>query len=146
MDRVLGSPFETSLRILILLGINNTEKMTENMLCALDFIIIYALDFGISDNNLHGYGSYRFGEYGVKKVVIKQALKELVLDGLIDVKSTRNGFVYSISNLGITYIQKFECYYADDYRITACEVCDILSDKREDEIIAMINKYTLASV
>lgn len=146
MDKVLGTSFETSLRMLILLYVANKDKMTENMLCAIDFITIYALDFGLSDNNLHGYGSFRFGEFGSKKIITKQALIELVRDSLVDVKSTKNGFIYSINNLGKIYMRKFECFYADDYRITASIVFDKLCDKGEDEIIAMINKHTLTSL
>lgn len=146
MIKVLGTPFETSLRILILLNITNAKKMTENMVCALDFITIFALDFGLSDTNLHGYGRYRFGEYGSRKVVIKQAIRNLVLDGLIDVKSEKNGFVYSVSNLGKEYIHGFESFYADDYRITAIEVCHKLCNKKEEEIIEIINDYTLTSL
>ena len=56
MDKVLGTSFEMSLRILLLLDVSNEKKMTENMLCALDFIIVYAHDFGISNENLHGNG------------------------------------------------------------------------------------------
>jgi len=146
MDKVLGTPFEISLRILLLLNVSNEEKMTENMLCALDFIIVYAGDFGISIDNLHGNGSYRFGEFASRREMMREALKDLVVEGFSAVTTTEYGFVYSISKSGRNYCDKFECVYADDYRLSAKAVLSVLHGKNEDEITEMINRCTLSSL
>ncbi len=135
-----------SLRILLLLDVSNGKKMTENMLCALDFVIVYARDFFISNENLHGNGSYRFGEFASRRELTRQALKGLVVDGFAVVKAAKYGFVYSISKSGRDYCGRFESVYADDYRLSAWEVLTILQGKTEEEIIVMINRRTVLSL
>lgn len=146
MDRVLGTSFETSLRILLLLDASNGKGMTENMLCALDFIIVYAHDFGISNENLHAIGSYRFGEFASRRELTRQALKQLVVDGFAVVKTADYGFAYFISKSGKDYCRKFETVYADDYRLSAREALSDLKGKTEEYLTNMINQCTLLSL
>lgn len=142
----MGTSFEMSLRILLLLDVSNEKKMTENMLCALDFIIVYAHDFGISNENLHGNGSYRFGEFASRHGLTRQALKELVVGGFVVVKTAEYGFGYFISKNGRDYCGKFESVYADDYRLSAQEVLSVLQGKTEEYLVEMINRRTLFSL
>ena len=55
-ESALGSVFEISLRILLMLRELFPSKLDEQQVSALDFISVYASDFGLLDENLHGYG------------------------------------------------------------------------------------------
>lgn len=56
----LGSTFEISLRILLLLNEVHGTSLDEQQIGAVDFISVYAADFDLLDENLHGYSNYRF--------------------------------------------------------------------------------------
>ena len=62
-DFVLASSFEMSLRILLMLDTLSDTMLDEEQITAIDFIAVYAADFGLLDENLHGYGAYRYSEY-----------------------------------------------------------------------------------
>lgn len=146
MDRALGTTYEVSLRMLLLLEASESNAMTADMLAAIDFIAVYGHDFGITEENLHGNGTYRFGEFSLRRELVREALKPLVVDGIVSVEPQRKGFVYSLSRAGIDYCSKFESDYADDYRISAETVINRLRGKSEREMTTMINQRTLASV
>lgn len=146
MDRALGTTYEVSLRMLLLLEVSESNAMTADMLAAIDFITVYGRDFGITEENLHGNGTYRFGEFTLRRELVKEALKPLVVDGIVSIKPQRQGFMYSLSQVGIDYCSKFESDYADDYRMSAEMVINCLRGKSEREMTAMINQRSLSSV
>ena len=51
---VLGTTFEISLRILLMLNELSGWSLDEQQIEAIDFISVYAADFGVLDENLHG--------------------------------------------------------------------------------------------
>ena len=80
MNSIFNSPFELSLRILILMKTRNSRVTVEWLSC-LDFVTTYGKDFGVSEFNLHGDNEYRFSEYAAKREVIGIAIKELQPSG-----------------------------------------------------------------
>lgn len=132
--------------MLLLLEVSRGNGMTSDMLAAIDFITVYGHDFDITDENLHGNGTYRFGEFSLRRELVREALKPLVMDGIISVQPQRNGFAYSLSSSGIDYCSAFESDYAEDYRTSAEMVINHLRGKSEREVTAMINQRSLSSV
>ena len=61
--RAISSAFEMALRILLLLSEVKNRSLTITQICEIDFISVYAADFGLLDENLHGHGTYRFSEF-----------------------------------------------------------------------------------
>lgn len=57
MNELFNSPFELSLRVLIILNTAQL-RLTIDKIVAYDFISTYSSDFGISESNLHGNNSY----------------------------------------------------------------------------------------
>ena len=96
----LGSTFEISLRILLMLNELQGSSFDEQQIGAVDFISVYAADFGLLDENLHGYSNYRFSEYPARKYIVSSALKGLLLDGNIRLHSTSTGYRFSITEAG----------------------------------------------
>lgn len=102
MTEIFNTPFEVSLRILIVLNVSYA-RLSVDRISALDFITIYGKDFGVSEYNLHGDNDYRFSEYASKREIISQAVKNLVLVGYILPHCNKSGFTYSISKSGISF-------------------------------------------
>ena len=83
MKRVLGTSFEMSLRVALLLDESEERDLSVGIIAALDFITIYANDFELAESNLHGNSKYRFGEFASRRELAREALRKLVLDGIV---------------------------------------------------------------
>lgn len=129
-----------------MLETSGKQCQSADMIAAADFIIGYGKDFGISELNLHGDNNYKFSEFALRRELVKKALKLLVLDGLINVSTSKNGFTYSISQKGINYINKFTSNYADSYRKIGTKVREYLMEKSEREILSLINQLSISSL
>jgi len=145
MNRILGSQFEASLRILLLLEAAQNETLSEGAIAALDYITVYAHDFGFPESNLHGESKYRFGEFASRRATIKLAIKQLVLDGLVVVTRSSSGFRYQLSSDGIDFASSLDTEYADAYCETATQVIARVG-KSERTLGEMINRKSIASI
>lgn len=145
MNSILGSQFEASLRILLLLEAAQSEMISEGAIAALDYITVYAHDFGLSESNLNGEGNYRFGEFASRRKTIRTAVKQLVLDGLIIVSRSSLGFHYRLSNDGVDFSESLDTDYADAYCETAARVIARLG-KSEATLVNMINRTSISSM
>lgn len=147
MVKIFNTPFEISLRVLLTLETAGNQWKTADMIAALDFITIYSKDFNIGFENLHGDNNYKFSEFTLRRELVKKAVKQLVLKGLINILSTKNtGFSYSINKKGLDYCATFQNDYAEAYRWMAQEVQTELVHKPEREILALINQLSISSL
>lgn len=146
MNNVFNTPFEISLRTLIMLEVAGEQWETADMIAATDFITVYGRDFGISDINLHGENNFKFSEFALRRELVKKAVKLLVKSGMINVSSTNTGFSYSINKKGMDYCAKLTNDYADTYRSLAKQSRAYITDKSEREILALINRYAVSSL
>jgi len=146
MNTLLGSAFEACLRILVLLEAAQKNALMEDTIAPLDFITVYSRDFNMSDSNLHGINKYRFGEYAYRRELVQSALKRLVLDGLIDVSQTTNGYKYTLSRNGVEFLSNLHSDYADDYYDNALQVMLKTKGKSGRELTNIINRRTIASL
>lgn len=145
MNTILGSQFETSLRILLLLEAMHGEALSEIVIAELDFITAYSQDFGITESNLHGDNKYRFGEFASRSAMVRSAIKQLVLDRLVEVLQTAGGFNYKLSDEGLEFVSALSTEYADTYYETAIQV--ITAVGKSDRILGdMINRRAIASI
>ena len=143
---VIGSPYEMSLRILLMLDELTNFELDEQRICAIDFIAVYAADFKLLDENLHGYGNYRYSEYPARKNLAKDALKILVLDGTVSFYPNQNGFTYKISESGRKVCRGLTYSYADEYRIAIRMVSMKYDLSNGKALLNDINRYTLRSL
>ena len=143
MKDIFNTTFEMSLRILIALNVTQT-RLSIDRISALDFISIYGKDFGVSGYNLHGDNSYRFSEYAVKREIISESLKNLVLIGYVLPHCNKSGFTYSISESGISFCQSLNDEYAEKYAAIAKKAHNIFSSYSDRKLIHMINDYAIS--
>ena len=143
---VLGSTFEISLRILLLLNEAHGAALDEQQIGAIDFISVYAADFGLLDENLHGYSNYRFSEYPARKHLVSSALKELLLDGNIRFQATPTVYKYFITDAGKSICKKLTSNYANEYRISVQTVINSFDNANTRLMLREINRLTIQSL
>lgn len=142
----LGSTFEISLRILLTLNELPNSTLDEQQIGAIDFISVYAADFGLLDENLHGYSNYRFSEYPARKRMVASALKDLVLDGYVHLHPTSTGYRYSIAEAGKIVCGKLTSNYAEEYIIAVQTVINRFDNANAEAMLREINSVTIQSL
>ena len=143
---VLGSTFESSLRILLLLNEAHGAALDEQQIGAIDFISVYAADFGLLDENLHGYSNYRFSEYPARKQLVSSALKGLLLDGNIRFQAAPTGYKYFITDAGKCICKKLTSNYANEYIISVQTVINSFDNANTRLMLREINRLTIQSL
>ena len=143
---VLGSTFEISLRILLLLNEAHGAALDEQQIGAIDFISVYAADFGLLDENLHGYSNYRFSEYPARKHLVSSALKGLLLDGNIRFQPVQTGYKYFITDDGKSICKKLTSNYANEYRIAVQTVIKSFDNANTELMLRKISRLTIQSL
>ena len=143
---VLGSTFEISLRILLMLNELSGWSLDEQQIEAIDFISVYAADFGLLDENLHGYSDYRFSEYLARKRTVTSALKNLVLDEYVRLRPTSTGYRYSIMDAGKNVCRKLTSNYAEDYIIAVQAVVRRFDTVNAESMLREIKSLTIRSL
>ena len=140
-DKLFNTPFELLLHILLLLdsvgGGFTIERITDY-----DFIAVYAPDFGFKAESLNGDNGFAFSELTAKRKLMKEAIKDLGLDGLVTAFDSMEGIVYSLSSSGLAMSRKFESEYAVMYRKVIKQVHMRSRNKSEVELSGIINKQS----
>ncbi len=145
MKDIFNTAFEVSLRVLIILNVTK-KNLSIDRISALDFIIIYGKDFGVSEYNLHGDNNYRFSEYALKRKIISESLKNLVLMGYILPHCNKSGFTYSISKSGISFCQSLNDDYAENYAIIAKNAHIMFEPYSDRNLVYTINNYAISDL
>lgn len=143
MKVIFNTTFEVSLRVLIVLNVTQ-NRLSIDRISALDFIVIYGKDFGVSEYNLHGDNNYRFSEYALKRKIISESLKNLVLMGYILPHCNKSGFTYSISKSGTTFCHSLNDDYAENYAIIAQRAHNMFAAYSDRRLIYTINHYAIS--
>lgn len=134
---LFNSTFEMGLRIATLLSADDKRSYSVTRILALDFIACYAYTFGFSEKNLHGDNPYMYSEISNRRTLIQEAVKNLVLRGIVDVR-VDGGYSYQITEKGIKYVFSLESEYATEYRMCIERVNSELVDCTDEEIMKMI--------
>lgn len=146
MNNLFNSTFETSLRILIILNECQDAHISTDTIAAIDFISIYGSEFKISETNLHGDNLFKFSEFTSRRTLVQQGVKRLVLQNLISVIPSEDGFNYRINKNGGNYINSFESNYAHAYKKMCHRARQLVLNRTEKEVFKMINEYSIQSL
>ena len=98
-ESVFNSTFEMELRILLLVSAAKKKAFSIDRIVSLDFIVCYAGYFQLPYLNPQGDNQYMFSELASRRERIQEAVKSLVVQGLLDV-GLENGYVFSITDIG----------------------------------------------
>lgn len=139
MSNIYNSKFEIGIRFLILFYAWEKELRADTVI-GTDFICIYAKDFGIAEYNINGDNHYKYSEFTNLRNLGTDALKQLALEGLIQPFFTSDGFTYKITELGISYVNKLESTYAQDYLTVAKKVVTYLESNAIKDVTSLVLK------
>ena len=91
MNNIYNSKFEIGIRFLILFYVWEKELNADTII-GVDFICIYAKDFGIVEYNINGDNNYKYSEFANLRNQGIDSLKQLALEGLVQPFYTSDGF------------------------------------------------------
>lgn len=141
-NSAFNSNTEIALRILLSLYASE-ESLSVDELVILDFITVYAKDFGISNYNLHGENRSKESEFAARRQQVKEAIRFLVTQDYIDVEEAENGFLFSINQKGTILCDSMESNYAADYAAAAIKAAEYVRQHNMDALLSSINRKAL---
>ncbi len=144
-NMLFNSPFEMELRTVLLLSVSPKKAFSVDRIVGLDFISCYAAEFGFPYDNLHGENSFKFGEIANRRILVQEAMKDLVTRGLVTV-SIDHGYIFAISAEGKKYAKKLKSSFADDYRTIAKAIVAKHKDNSDEGILATIQSHSVKSL
>lgn len=145
MIKIFNSKFENSLRLILLLNYLSDPMLLER-LYIIDFLVVYGKDFGFTEENLNGDNDFKYSEFQSRKVICKNALKELVLNGLVLPTSSKAGILYQITDAGRAYAEGLVSEYALEYKANTVNTMQHISNYSNRKLIEMINKLSAESI
>ena len=141
VDKVYNSVFENSIRIVLLLDVFGLPENLDMIYCV-DFMVSYGRFFDLSRIDLNGENPYMFSEFAARRKFVKEALKELVLYGMVKPINANDGIVYQITEIGRKYSRSLTSDYAKDYRSVAQRAIQSVSGQSANAVISRINKMS----
>ena len=144
-ESVFNSTFEMELRVLLLLSAAKKRAFSVERIVSLDFIVCYAGNFQLPYLNPQGDNQYMFSELASRRERIQEAVKSLVVQGLLDV-GLDNGYFFSITETGSKYIKKLKSEYAVQYKTIAADAIKKFKDYSDLQLDRMINDSAVKSV
>lgn len=146
LSSVFNSPFETGLRIILILNYVYPESCSIEKLTAYDFITLYGSDFGISPDNLQNDNLFRYSELTTKRENIKKSLRSFTAEGYVAVRSTVSGFSYIITKVGQDFCKELNNGYATTYSNYLSEAVSKYSQLTERKLMQLIFDKSLVVV
>ncbi len=143
-DRLFNSIFENSLRMVLLLDLYDMPQSLDT-LYAVDFISVYGESFGITESNLNGDNPYMFSEFASRREIVREALKMLVIYGIVLPLNLDSGVTYIITSDGEEYAEILTSYYAKEYKRSAAQAILKYGNLTDVQLIKMINKNSVGS-
>lgn len=144
-SRLFNTPFEMGLRMILLLSASPKDSFSVDRIVGLDFITSYAADFGLPYGNLHGDNHMKYGEIVSRRLLVQEAVKDLVTRGLLNVAVDR-GYLFSISESGKKYARSLKSEYAKTYKEIAKKVVKKYKGNTDAGILATIQSYSVQSL
>lgn len=146
MTKLFNTPFELSLRSVLLLSVAERKDMTLDRVAAYDFIAIYGSYFDLTESNLHGVNDYSFSEFTSRRELLSEALKSLVLDGLVRATHRKAGFCFEVTEQGRAFCNKQSTEYANNYRAMVAETNQKFGNNTEIGLLAIISEKAKESL
>lgn len=137
--QIYNTNFEISMRILLLLNTFN-KPLDLDDIKTIDIFSTYGKQYGISQTNLHGDSTYTVSEIAARRELIKNAIKELVLQNFAMVTSTTSGFLYSITEVGRKICESMSSDYSKEYSEAVFLTKKCLQTKTVKEIRNLVYK------
>ena len=145
MNEVFNTPFEISLRMVLLLSACG-NAITADRAAALDFITVYSSAFHLSQRSINGENDFGFSEFATRRELVNKALKSMVIDGLMTVHRDELGFQYSLSPAGKKFCGSLNSEYAREYSELATITVRSTKTKSDVELLTFITRESTKSL
>lgn len=146
MPKLFNTPFEVSLRILLILYSVRPLAMTIDRISAYDLMSVYGRDFGIADQNLHGENNFSFSEFSAKREQCNVAIKTLLLDGFVTVEKSHRGFLFALNDRGVKFAEDMQSEYAAEYMETVKKTHQMFRETSDESLLSEITKQAIGSL
>lgn len=120
-------------------------EMTFEQITALDFIISYGEYFDVSSYSLNGKNDFAFSELSTRRSKIGEAVKSLVLKGIILVIQSKKGITYQLSEMGKEKSQRLHSEYAIEYKKIAKRAINKYSTYSDLKLLNEVNDKATCS-
>ena len=136
-ERLYNSKYEIQPRIMLLTVGASGRFFSEEQLLIYDFMAVYAQEFVIGGQNLHGDNGFKYSEFSVRKQAIEEGVKALVRNGLLKVE-LQDGFRYAATEEGVRCFSGMESRYAHEYIEQLGKVLEAYSNCSEQQLQKLI--------
>ena len=143
MPKLFNTPFEVSLRILLILSAVKPHSITIDRIAAYDLMTVYGRDFGMAEQNLHGENQFSFSELPAKRKQLNGALRSLVLDGFVSVAPSPRGFLFGLNERGREFVKSMQSEYAAAYRETVKKTHRMFGKTSDASLLSKITKQAM---
>ena len=145
MNEVFNTPFEISLRMVLLLSACD-NAITADRAAALDFITVYSSAFHLSQQSINGENDFGFSEFATRRELVNKALKSMVIDGLMAVRRDELGYQYSLSPSGRKFCSSLNSEYAKEYSKLAAITVRSMKTKSDVDLLTLITHESTQSL
>lgn len=146
MTKIFNTPFEVSLRVLLILSAVNPFAMTIDRISAYDLMTVYGKDFGIAEKNLHGDSQFSFSEFSAKREQCSIALKSLLLDNYVSLKQSPQGFLFGLNERSMHFAKSMQSEYATEYIETAKKAHQMFRETSDESLLSEITNQAICTL
>jgi hypothetical protein len=142
MTELFNTKLEESLRVLLTL-LAFQRPLGSEYIATVDLLTTYGKNYQILPENLHGDNTFSFSEVAARRKLVREALESLVVNGLVLVHNTNDGFLYSISPEGQKLCEEMKSDYSKEYLSFSIQVKNYCSRASEQTVIKKVRDYSI---
>lgn len=144
--RVFNNEIEMGLRILVILKCVYPKSLDVEIINYYDYFSLHSKDVG-GEESLHADVPNRSGELSVKRGLIQESLKMLMLKGLVEHRYTQSGIEYISSEEVAPLIDNLSATYTQDLVKSTTWVCNHFNNMSNKKIRSFVlnNKHKWGS-
>jgi hypothetical protein len=136
-----NSPLENGLRAMCVLYEAFPAAYDLQRLVFLDYLVVHSGDVPDGPESLHPPTPFRSNEFLVRRQVIERGLRLLLERGLVDVRTTTDGFLYCASETAATFVQCLHEPYTELLRQRARWTVERFGQASENELADFFNRH-----
>ena len=111
LSSLFNSPMESGLRSLIILVAGYPIFYDLERLVIYDYLLVHSGDIENGPKSMHPGTPHRSGDILIKRPVIESGLKIMIAKGLIEIKYTNAGIIYSATEISSPFLDSLLASY-----------------------------------
>lgn len=141
-NNAFNSGLEIAMRLLLLMYTSD-DSLSIDDLAVMDFVSVYASDFGLTTYNIHGNNRNKESEFAARRQQVKDAIRFLVTQDFAGVEESAEGFLFYCTPTGEIICDSFQSEYAADYTAAALKAIPHVRETGLDTLLEGINRKAL---